>query len=254
MAKVKSRRRLNDKPCIKAGCTCFLNHRLHSMDAHASAVQGNELPQQGAAGAATTNNEAAFAEAHARLIADGSIQFQFARYKPPEVPEWLRALLKLLETAAPVLKIMFWVGVAALALNLLYLISLRLAGAEWPWARTNTAEEPPEEWRMAEAPARALLSEADRLAASGRYSEAAHLLLFRSIEDIESRRPQLIRPALTSRDIAGAQALPSAPKRAFSTIVMLVERSLFGGRDLGEQDWRECRSAYETFAFAEGWR
>ena len=35
---------------------------------------------------------------------------------------------------------------------------------------------------------------------------------------------------------------------------MLVERSLFAQRPLGESDWRDCRAAYEEFAFAEGWR
>ena len=35
---------------------------------------------------------------------------------------------------------------------------------------------------------------------------------------------------------------------------MLVERSLFARRPLAEGDWRDCRAAYEDFAFAEGWR
>ena len=216
-------------------------------------MQGDELPQQDAAGAATTNNEAAFAEAHRQLLADASIQFRLEPFKPPKVPEWLRSFVEFIEAILPILKVLFWVGVAALALYLLYVIALRLSGSEWPWARKKPAGGTEDDWRPAEAPARALLGEADALAAAGRFSEAAHLLLFRSIEEIDSRRPQLVRPALTSRDIAGANALPAGPKRAFSTIMMLVERSLFGGRALGEQDWRECRSAYEAFAFAEAW-
>ena len=35
---------------------------------------------------------------------------------------------------------------------------------------------------------------------------------------------------------------------------MLVERSLFARPPLGADDWRDCRAAYEEFAFAEGWR
>jgi len=111
-----------------------------------------------------------------------------------------------------------------------------------------------ESWRPEAAPARALLSEADQLAAKGLFSEAAHLLLFRSIADIDSRRPDLVRPALTSRDIAALDAIPGRPRSAFARIAMLVERSLFAGRPLGEGDWRDCRAAYEEFAFAEGWR
>jgi hypothetical protein len=35
---------------------------------------------------------------------------------------------------------------------------------------------------------------------------------------------------------------------------MMVERSLFGGRTLEQQDWQVCRSAYEDFAFASAWK
>src|SRR6185436_20166355 len=129
----------------------------------------------------------------------------------------------------------------------------RMSGADWPWLRRK-AEEEAEDWRPAEAPARRLLGDADALAAAGQYSEAAHLLLFRSIEDIDKKKPDLVKPALTSRDISGLDAIPGRPRTAFARIAMLVERSLFAGRPLGEGDWRDCRAAYEEFAFAEGWR
>jgi hypothetical protein len=212
------------------------------------------VPQQNAAAAAFPESAASFTQAHGRLLADGSIQFQLAPYKPPQPPAWLRWLGDFLQAIFPVLEVLFWIGVAALALYILYVVGRRLSGSQWPWEKKAPAEDPEESWRPAAAPARALLKEADTLAAEGRFSEAAHLLLFRSIEDIESRRPKLVRPALTSRDIAGAPELPGEPRRAFSTIVMLVERSLFGGRRLDEPDWRECRTAYETFAFAGAWR
>ena len=99
-----------------------------------------------------------------------------------------------------------------------------------------------------------LLGEADALAAAGRYAEAAHLLLHRSIEDVDARRPDLIRKSLTSRDIAALPAIPDRPRGAFARIAMLVERSLFARRPLAEPDWRTCRTAYEQFAFAEAWQ
>ena len=49
----------------------------------------------------------------------------------------------------------------------------------------------------------------------GRYAEAVHHLLFRSIEDIGGRRPRLVRPALTSRELAAAAGVPP-PARACS--------------------------------------
>lgn len=209
---------------------------------------------QGGGIAANESEAASFAEAHRRLLADSSIQFDLAplEIKPP--PGWLLALGRFFEAIFPLLQILFW-GVLILAgLFVAYLIYLRTEGRAWPWRRKAKPEEEVEDWRPAEEPARALLRDADALAAEGRYTEAAHLLLHRSIEDIDKRRPDLLRPALTSRDIAASPAIPATPKNAFAAIVMLVERSLFGGKLLGEADWGQCRDAYRDFAFAAGWR
>ena len=192
-----------------------------------------------------------FAAAHQRLLHESAIQFDLPRAEPPQPPpDWL---FNGLSSILPVLRVVFWVALAALVLFLLYAIARRMSGADWPWLRRK-AEEEAEEWRPAEAPARRLLGDADALAAAGQYSEAAHLLLFRSIEDIDKKKPDLVKPALTSRDISGLDAIPGRPRTAFARIAMLVERSLFAGRPLGEGDWRDCRAAYEEFAFAEGWR
>lgn len=194
------------------------------------------------------------AEAHARLLADDSIQFDLAPYRPPEVPTWLSGLGQFLNDYFWLLEIAFWVVVGIAALALAWVLYARFAGIDWRWRRRRDEEDAAEAWRPAEAPARALLGEADLLARQGRYADAAHLLLFRSIEEIEQRRPRLVRPALTSRDIAAAPELPSGPRSAFASIAMLVERSLFGGRPVDEDDWRQCRAAYEEFALAGSWR
>ena len=75
-----------------------------------------------------------------------------------------------------------------------------------------------------------------------------HLLLFRSIEDIDGRWPGLVRPALTSRDIAGLGDLPEAARRTFASIAQVVERSLFAGQTLNAADFADCRQAYQAFA------
>ena len=195
---------------------------------------------------------AEFEEAHRALLADSSIQFELEPYEPPQTPGWVEWLGRFLSTEHPVLNGLLWVAVALIVLTLLFFVVRRLAGSRWPWARET--EETTDDWRPGEAPARALLAEADALAAEGRFGEAAHLLLFRSIEDIDSRRPDLVRPALTSRDIAALPAIPERPRGAFARIAMMVERSLFARRPLAAADWRDCRAAYEEFAFAEGWR
>jgi len=200
--------------------------------------------------AASTISAQDFAEAHRLLLADRSIQFNLPRGEPPGLPRWLTDLLG---GALPLLQLFFWVALIAFVLFMIYMLARWGMGAKWPWPRRRDVAEA-KDWRPDEAPARLLLGEADALAADGRYSEAARLLLFRSIEDIDARRPDIVRPALTSRDIAALGAIPDSPRGAFARIAMLVERSLFAQRPLAADDWRDCRRAYEDFAFADGWR
>lgn len=217
----------------------------------ASRGAGGQVDEEEASGVPASGDPARFEEAHRQLVADDTIQFDLQRFEPPKPPAWLEPLLELLEAMGPFLTFLFWATIALGALALIYAL-VRFLEAKGVFGGREAAEGEAD-WRPQEAPARALLEEADRLAAEGRYDEAAHLLLYRSIADIDARRPQIVRPALTSRDIAGAPALPEGPRAAFARIVLLVERSLFGGRALGAGDWTACRSAYEEFAFADAW-
>jgi hypothetical protein len=200
----------------------------------------------GAGGAAI--DPAAFADAHRQLLGDATIQFDLpAPEPPPQMPDWIGGLM-------PVLQVLFWAAIAGFVLFILYLLVMRLTGREWSWRRKTQDEAADESWRPEAKEARELLGEADALAAEGRYSEAAHLLLFRSIEDIDDKRPDLVRPALTSRDICALEEIPGRPRSAFARIAAMVERSLFAGRPLVSGDWTDCRAAYEEFAFAAGWQ
>jgi hypothetical protein len=215
------------------------------------------LTTAGAGNVAAAGDPARFAEAHRALLADGSIQFEMQPpAPPPPPPAWLQWLDQLLAGSGPLFKALFWIAVAAAVAAILYYAARWISGGAFDFLKRGKSAEAPAEadWRPDEAPARALLSEADALAAEGRYDEAAHLLLFRSIEEIDRRRPALVKPALTSRDIAGAPQLPSGPRGPFQQIVRAVERSLFGGRSLGAEDWTGCRAAYEEFAFAREWQ
>ena len=93
-----------------------------------------------------------------------------------------------------------------------------------------------------------LLADADALAAQGRYDEATHLLLRRSVQDIAGAKPRLVRPSLTSRDIAVHPDLSAKARDTFAAIARTVERSLFGARRLSETDWSAARAAYADFA------
>jgi len=199
-------------------------------------------------------------EVHDRLTRDHALQFDFTAVtlpKPLHEPEWMKALgrflAKALEASLPVLKYVFIAGVAVALLAVVFLILRELFGVRFARRRKSAARTRPADWRPEAWKARALLEDADRLAAQGRYDEAAHLILHRGIDEIEGRRPRLVRPAFTARDIAALDDLPAAAREAFGQIVRIVERSLFGGQALGRETFAACRQAYEAFAFPQAW-
>jgi hypothetical protein len=218
--------------------------------------------QSGVFAAGPEPSPEALREAQARLMRDGSLQFSFQQAPPPppqvHLPAWLETMLRWMG------KLFGWVGeglgwifIGGLVLALVVVLGFigrEFIRARWPdLLRRKTAKAAPQDWRPDVAVARALLDEADRLAAQGRYAEAARLILHRSIEEIEGRRPRLLRPAFTSREIARLPEIPDAARRTFGSIAEIVERSLFGGRDLDAAGFAECRRTYEAFAFAGAW-
>lgn len=229
-------------------------------------------------GAGTTDD--ALMAAHQALRDQGDVQFTMTKADPPPAPpEWLEALGRFLERVLkpvgdffswlgsflpdlPYVHIIFWTIVAILAVMILLVVIDRLRNGVWrrpTWFRRKSLlptddNSEPDDWQPDRGLAHSLLEEADALAASGRFAEAAHHLLIRSIEDLQRRRPQLVRPALTSRDLALAKAIPAAPRQIFARIAAVVERSLFGGRPVSAQDWSACRAAYADFAAPKSWR
>lgn len=193
-------------------------------------------------------SDADFARAHDALLRQSDLQFTLAAFQQPRPPDWLKPLLELLARMAPAFSYIFWGGLILGALAILYFVLREFAGLRLPRFRPPAKPAPAVEWRPTEARARTLLEEADRLAAEGRYGEAAHLILFRSIEDIDGQWPNLVRPALTSRDIAAHRGLPERARQTFGEISKVVERSFFGGAELAAEDFAFCRRAYEAFA------
>jgi hypothetical protein len=201
--------------------------------------------------------------AHAALLRQTDLQFQLSQAPPPRPPPaWLIKLLEPLGKAlgsgikalGPVAPYIFWIGVALGAAFILFLIGQRLfamkRGLVMGKLKLAAGVEP---WRPAPEQARALLEEADRLAAEGKFVEAAHLILLRSIQDIQARRPRAVAISLTSRDIARLEALPPPARVLFSGIAEAVEISLFGGRPLDRDGYARCRDAYSSFAEAGSW-
>ena len=204
-----------------------------------------------------------FASDWQALRADGDIQFApVAVPESPPTPEWLRALGDFLAWLLhPVLDAFAaaarLIGVSGQALTwmLATLAVILVAALAWryllPLANRRKAPEQAEPgWTPDAGEALALLDDADRLAAEGRYDEATHLLLKRSVGHIAAARPDLLEPASTAREITELAALPEAARGAFAVIAERVERSLFALRGLSVEDWNAARAAYADFALA----
>lgn len=142
-----------------------------------------------------------------------------------------------------------WV-LLALAVAFFLYMAVRTFG---PLARKKAAaraavSEP--EWAPSAQESIALLSDADKLAAQGRFDEATHLLLQRSVSHISAARPDWVEPSSTARELAALPALSKTARKAFDTIAKQVERSLFALRSLDRSDWETARAAYANFAEA----
>lgn len=187
---------------------------------------------------------------------DEAIQFSPVTPDPPtEPPEWLQAIgeffgeilgavAQAFGAAWPVMK---WVLVALAVIAIAVVILRAVGGLSFRRKRTSPEQSAPV-WQPDRGEALALLEDADRLAAEGRYDEATHLLLKRSVHQIATARPEWLDPSSTAREIARLPALPDSARAAFGAIATRVERSLFALRALGQEDWRIARAAYADFA------
>ncbi len=204
---------------------------------------------------AQTGRDPALATAHAHLVADTSYQFDLPAFVPPHMPSWLKPTVEFVTWLSPSLRYLFWGGVALGVGLIAWVIFNEARGMRfrWPWQGSDVVAGDVE-WHPDSNDARTLLAEAETLAAAGRYAEAARLLLHRSVDDIARRRPDFVKPSLTARDIAGAQALPGAARAAFAAIARVVEVSAFGNASVSADAWRACRAAYGDFALAGSWR
>jgi hypothetical protein len=186
------------------------------------------------------------------------------QFKLPEPPGWLKALGEWLDS---VLRAIFeplgkmlglswpvvqWVLIGLAALFVLFILWRLVEPLIFAPRKPKPGAEP--DWAPDREEAIALLEDADRLAAAGKFGEAVHLLLKRSVRHIADARPEWLLPASTAREIALMPMLSQAARQAFATIASRVERSLFAMRDLDSADWQAAREAYAKFAlerFAE---
>ncbi len=181
------------------------------------------------------------------LIKHRDIQFAFPD-SPTQAPMplWLRQLQDFLHRHADWLDYAGWALLATGVLVLAYFLGRHILRRGWAQAESPSSRPMPA-WQPGVDQARLLLRDADALAAEGRFADAAHLLLLVCIQELGERRPGLVLPALTSREIAHLEALSPQARRVFSQIAMVVERCLFGARTLAADDFAQVRAAFEQF-------
>lgn len=199
--------------------------------------------------------DSALAVAHARMVEAGVVQLGLpgTSDKPPAIPAWLAHFGDWLKHRPIELRILFWVGVAALVFLVGKLLYDALSRRALDFRARRGAVPGEGWWRPDAARAKVLLAQADALAGAGRFEEAAHLLLLKSVDDIDERRPGELRPSLTARDIARLPALPGDVRQAFGLIAGVVETSLFGGAAVAREAWARARDAYAAVAMPRAW-
>jgi len=204
-------------------------------------------------------SEARFDEAYETFTSNDALQKE-RPVKPPEPIELQPArggFRGSFSFIGPIFEVIGYILVALVAAGVLF--ALFLMFSDMSLGRSKQKEKDPDDdisiidnLRPEERRARALLEDADALAAKGMFAEAVHLLLFRSIDEIQEKKGAVAR-SLTAREIGSLGFLTKDIRDALSPIIRIVERSFFGGRPVNENSWQEARASYENFAFGGAW-
>ncbi len=154
---------------------------------------------------------------------------------------------KLLEPLGPALPWIIGIGLFALLVLLASPLVRALIRSRFErlFQRDHLLPETP--WRPTAEAAAALLEDIEALAAKGDYDAAVHLLLHRSVADLNAFRPDLVRKHFSARDICAHPLLPDDARPAFREITRWAEKSYFAGIPVGREGYEACRQAYVDF-------
>lgn len=184
----------------------------------------------------------AIERARQAVVSDDALQLALPDGPEPPAP-----------LSIPVPPWLLWVFVAAGVLFVLYHLREIVPG----WRRRGAdeaADLSSEDGALAEQSSADVLLSADEIARQGRFDEAMHVLLLKSLADIRERLDEQFADSLTSREILGRAPLPEPGVSALRAIVLGVERSYFGKHPTGRADYDACRRRFDelTAALAAG--
>ncbi|HUQ02664.1 MAG TPA: DUF4129 domain-containing protein [Kofleriaceae bacterium] len=94
------------------------------------------------------------------------------------------------------------------------------------------------------------IGDADELARAGRYAEAIHTLLLRTLVELVRATRTRVPASLTSREILARVPLVPEARAALYQLVSTVEVTYFGDEVPGAADYDRCRHDFQAFAQA----
>lgn len=139
------------------------------------------------------------------------------------------------------------------------IIVIAVLGAAWLAAELSRyggdAALPPDRERAARiAAAGAILEQpledADELARRGRFAEAIHTLLLRTLRELARSAAVEVAPASTSREILARVPLLADARGALAGLITTVEITHFGEQPANADDYERCRRQFHVFAAA----
>lgn len=94
------------------------------------------------------------------------------------------------------------------------------------------------------------LGDADELAVQGKYAEAIHTLLLRTLQELARSAMVRVERSHTSREILARVPLLADAREALAGLITAVELTHFGDDPATEHDYARCREQFHRFAAA----
>ena len=183
-------------------------------------------------------------KARTAVMADGDLQLQLPSGTEP--PDGWSFSLPDIPIPAALLWVILIAGVLAIAFYL-----FKDALPLWLRARDGNWQTPgPERGSLQSRSAGEAMQAADELAQQGRYVEAMHVLLLKSLADMRQQLSLHFAESLTSREILRKVALSEAGQAALRDIVARVEWTYFGEHEAEASDYEACRGRFDELTKA----
>jgi hypothetical protein len=185
----------------------------------------------------------AFAERDVRAAVEQSVRSLKLQTEMPDMTAAARSRWFDFHLSPDLARVVLWGAVVLGALVVVW--SLRDSLPVWSRSRKIAARDE----IVSSTPAGRLEDaqvEADDLARDGQYSEAMHVLLFKSLNEIHRQLGVSFAVSLTSREILRRIQLSDIGRNALAAIIVSVERTYFGGRPASQADYSDCRSNFDV--------